>query len=186
GCARMIPRGPGGVKRLASRQLHGVAELPELVGDAFAMVALNLHRAVLDRAARAAQALELGGESLEIFRGQSANHRHHLALASSAIAEDAHHAVVRHAWIGRRCLAPANGRREASVLGGVDGTAVLHCAQCSRARRAVAASRATAYTPPASTREESARPWPSPPCPTSRGRSSTASTRRRSSASPRS
>src|SRR5262249_20993104 len=94
-CARMIPRGPRGVKRSASRQLHGVAELSELVGDAFAMIALDLYRVVLDRAARAPQAFELGCAGLEIFGGQSPNHRHHLALASRAIAEDAHHTVGR-------------------------------------------------------------------------------------------
>src|SRR6266545_2817675 len=134
GCARMIPRGMEHVKRSAAGQLGRVAERAQLVRDALAMIALDLHRAVLDHAPRAAQALELRGAMLQILRGQAADHRDDLAVASRPIAENAHHAVAGPARLGER-------RRVAARLGGthvafscrVDGPAVLHVGQCSRA-----------------------------------------------------
>src|ERR1700730_5327094 len=121
-------RGAGNLSSsLSARQLDGVAQALELVCDAFAMIALDLDGAVLDRAAGAAEPLELRGASLEILARQATDHRNHLAIAPGAVAEDAHDAVARHSRIsGSGRTAPRLHRSKASLLGRVDGAAVLH------------------------------------------------------------
>src|SRR6266536_2170079 len=134
GCARMIPRGAEPVKRSAAGQLRGVAESAQLVRDALAMIAVDLHRAVLDRAPRAAQTLELNRAMLQILCRQAADHCDDLAVASRPIAENAHHAVAGPARLGeRRRVAARLGGTHAAFACRVDGPAVLHVGQCSRA-----------------------------------------------------
>src|SRR5262245_39787279 len=84
---------------LAARELNDVAELAQACGHALAMIALDLDRAILHPTASAAQALELRGARLQraAALGQAADHRHRLAVAPAAVAEQAHEAIVRDA-----------------------------------------------------------------------------------------
>src|SRR5436190_12153158 len=79
----------------AARQLHPVSPLAQADRDLVAMVALDLHRAVLDRPARAAQALQIGGNPVEVARRKPVDDRHRLAAALALLPEDANDAVPR-------------------------------------------------------------------------------------------
>src|SRR5262252_6727036 len=87
---------------LSSGELDGMSEGAQLLGDTLPVVALDLDDAVLHGAARAAEALELGGECVErgAARGQAVNHRDDLAAAIAAVARDAHDAVVGRTMAG--------------------------------------------------------------------------------------
>src|SRR5258708_5695321 len=50
---------------LAPRELHGVTEGPEVLGEALAVITLDLDRPVLERAPRAADPLHLGDAGVE-------------------------------------------------------------------------------------------------------------------------
>src|ERR1700692_2720851 len=68
---------------LATRQLDRVAEGAEGLGDARAVVALDLEGAVLDGAAGAAEPLERSGAPLDLTDGQPPNHGRHLAVPAA-------------------------------------------------------------------------------------------------------
>src|SRR4030095_6508925 len=85
---------------LATRLLDRVAEGAEVLGDALAVVALDLDGAVLHGAAGAAEPLERSGAPLDLTDGQASDHGHDLAIPAAAVAKDAHDAVVRR---GRAC-----------------------------------------------------------------------------------
>jgi len=67
-----------------------------VLGQPLTVIALDLDHLALEGAARTAQALHLGDPGLEggARLGQSADHGHRLAVASTAVAEEPHHAVV--------------------------------------------------------------------------------------------
>src|SRR6185295_4236565 len=69
---------------LAPRQLDRVAEGAEALGDALAVVTLDLDRAVLDGAAGAAEPLELRHAPLDLTDGQPSDHGHDLAVPAAA------------------------------------------------------------------------------------------------------
>src|SRR6266511_2637547 len=75
----------GGVEVLCLA--HALDGVTELVRDALAMIALDLHRAVLDCAPRAAQTLELRGAMLQILCGQAADHRDDLEIGRASCRE---------------------------------------------------------------------------------------------------
>src|SRR5438309_745783 len=111
-----------------------MAEGAETRCDPVAMVALDLHDALLDGAPGPAQALELGRASFELAGRQTAKHGHDLAVAPAALAKDSHHAVLRHARRGRRGRTPRLGLARTSLFRGVDGATVLHGPSVARRR----------------------------------------------------
>src|SRR5438552_16078658 len=126
---------------LASRELDAMAEGAETRGDPVAMVALDLHGALLDGASGPAQALELGRARFELAGRQAAKHGHDLAVAPAALAKDSHHGVLRHARRGRRGRTPRLGLAQTSLVRGVDGPAVLHGSSVARRRILLGTSR---------------------------------------------
>src|SRR4051812_19881784 len=74
----------------AARELHAVALRLEPGGRLLAVVALELDRAVLDRAARAAEPLEIGRDGLQLPGAKAAHDGDGLAAAAALLAEDAH------------------------------------------------------------------------------------------------
>src|SRR5499433_1789448 len=115
---------------LSSGELDGMPEGAQLLGDALAVITLDLDDAVLHGAARAAEALELGGERVQggAARAQAVNHRDDLATAIAAVARDAHDAVVGLAMAGGGNGGTRRGRhaRGAPSVGGVDEPAPRH------------------------------------------------------------
>src|ERR1700682_1081788 len=97
------------------------------------MITLDLHGAVLGGAPGATEALELGRARFDLAGRQTAKHGHDLALASTALAKDSHHAVLRHARRALRGRVPRRGRPHA-LIRGVDGPAVLHGFSLARER----------------------------------------------------
>ena len=77
-------------------ELHTIAEHAQPRGNSLAMVALDLDDAVLERAAGAAQALELHQASIEAGAPlrKATDHGYRLAPAVTSLAEDPHDAVV--------------------------------------------------------------------------------------------
>src|SRR5215813_6080794 len=115
---------------LSSGELDGMPEGAQLLGDALPVIALDLDDAVFHGAARAAEALELGGERVEggAARAQAVNHRDDLAAAITAVARDAHDAVVGRTMAGDGRGGTRRGRhaRSAPSVGGVDEPAPRH------------------------------------------------------------
>ncbi len=90
----------------------------QVVGDALTVVALDLHRAVLDRPAAAAQALEGLRLVLDVGGRKPGDEGHGLAAATGLGAADANDAVAGRTG-GGRC----DGRvTHATGIGGVDDT----------------------------------------------------------------
>src|SRR5690606_14429647 len=82
---------------LAAGALGLEAALDQLLDQPVAMVALDLDATVVDRAARAALLLQLGGERGQLVGRQAepADHRDALALAALRFAADPHDAIAR-------------------------------------------------------------------------------------------
>jgi hypothetical protein len=92
------------INRSAPREFHFVAQFRQFGGDAFAVIALNLHVVAGHRAARATEPLE-GGRHLGQGRRIAGQARHDgdgLALAAAALPRDAHNAVAARLLAGRR------------------------------------------------------------------------------------
>jgi len=93
-------------------------------GDLLAVVALDLDGAVLHRAARAAQALQVARDRLQVAWIEAAHHGHGLAAAAALLARDADDAVARR---GRGWQTALAGAPQVAALRGVDRPAVGHC-----------------------------------------------------------
>src|SRR5688500_10870894 len=96
------------------------------------MIALDLDAAVLDRAARAALLLELGGEGCELVgrQAKAGNHSDAFALAARCLAADTDDTVAG-GLAGRAFLANAFAHRPLAVgaaladAGGIDDAAAV-------------------------------------------------------------
>jgi hypothetical protein len=64
-------------------------------GNLLPVVALDLHRAVLRRASRTAEPLQVLRDGVELAPRQAPDDGHRLAAATSLAAKDAHDAVLR-------------------------------------------------------------------------------------------
>ena len=97
---------------LPSRQLHRETHTAQCFGDPLAVVALDLYDTVLDRAAGAAEALQLSRKLHELLVAplQPGDHRDRLAAALFTVTRDPHDPVAHPLMLGRAVLANAAGQ----------------------------------------------------------------------------
>ena len=103
---------------LAARELGAIARGLEAGHDLLAVIALDLDRVPLDRAAGAAMPLEVARDAGEVAV-ETAHDGHRLAASAALLAEDAHDAVLRQRRPGRRsraCVRASSRRRSPSSV----------------------------------------------------------------------